>query len=229
MGNNKLLDEILLSDNVAKNFHANYNGDFKKWLDKIVPEFNDCANMGQNNPWHIYGVLDHILHSVEAMNNQTKNLPQDKRRMLAYVMFFHDVGKPQCHITRMKDGKLIDSFFDHQIASEKICARSINNFGFSNQEQKQICKLVLMHDIFMYIVDGKTYNPHKKSLSKELIEDYIKQLNEIGNGKELFGYLCKVGRADNLAQNPELTEPSLALLDKIEKCLTEINIDEPIK
>ena len=215
----KKLDSILLGENVVENFHKNYNGEFKVWLDSILPEVEDCINMKQDNPWHIYGVMDHILHSVEEMNNQTTNLPQQTRRMLAYVMLFHDIGKPQCHLRRMKNGKMIDSFFDHQIASEKICARVIDNFDFSEQEQAQICKLVLMHDIFMYISDGPTNNQFKKPLSKKLIAGYIDELNQIGDGKQLFYYLCLVGRADNLAQNPQMTQQSLELLDKIEDML----------
>ena len=69
------LDEILLSENVRDNFHSSYNGEFKVWLDSLLPEIEKCASQKQDNPWHVYNCLDHILYSVEEMNKQTKKLP----------------------------------------------------------------------------------------------------------------------------------------------------------
>ena len=55
----------------------------------------------------------------------------------------------------------------------------------------------------------------KRMIDQRLIDE----LNQIGDGEQLFCYLCLVGRADNLAQNPEMTQQSLELLDKIEDML----------
>ena len=72
----EILDNILLSDDVTNEFYKNYdNKDFKTWILSILPEIEDCKNQQQDNPWHIYSVLNHILHSVEEMNKQTKNMP----------------------------------------------------------------------------------------------------------------------------------------------------------
>ena len=119
MENINVLKDILLSENVLSDFYNNYKGEFKNWLLEILPEIEDCRNQQQNNPWHKYNVLDHILHSVEEMNKQTKDFKED-RLMLATTMFLHDIGKPECHISRIVDGKPRDSFFNHNIASEKI-------------------------------------------------------------------------------------------------------------
>ena len=97
----KVLDSILLNDNVVQEFYKHYKETgFHKWLLNLLPEVEACRNLKQDNPWHIYNCLDHILHSVEQMNNQTKGLNHEERRMLAYTMFLHDMGKPECYLRR---------------------------------------------------------------------------------------------------------------------------------
>ena len=80
MENIKKLNEILLAENVVEEFHKNYVGEFKVWLDNLIPEIEACQNQQQNNPWHKYNVLDHILHSVEEMNKQTLDMPDEDRK-----------------------------------------------------------------------------------------------------------------------------------------------------
>ena len=219
----KKLDSILLGDNVVDNFYNTYNSDplFKKWLDNILPEIELCEKQCQRNPWHKYNVLGHILHSVDAMNSQTKDLPDRDRRLLAYTMFLHDIGKPACHIVRKKDGKMIDSFFNHNIESAKIAKRSAESLGFDNNDAIILEKLVYKHDIFMFIKDYSTTNQHWRQLTPSLIEDEISDLNLVGDGAKLMKYLVMVGRSDNLAQNEKMTAESLALTKRFDELLLE--------
>ena len=72
-------------------YYQNYQpNSLKSWLNDVLPEIEDCQNLQQDNPWHIYNCLDHILHSVENINNLTQGKSQEDRRLLAYVMFLHD-------------------------------------------------------------------------------------------------------------------------------------------
>ena len=213
------LDQILLCDNVTKAFHENYrNPEFRKWILSVLPEVAECYNLKQDNPWHIYNCIEHILHSVEEINKQTKDFNSKTRRMLAYTMFLHDIGKPQCYLRRYSKlyGREIDSFFDHNIASEKIAGRVLPQFGFDKKEQDIIKLLVHEHDIFMYITIKDDGNRFHKVLTKELIQNYINQYNAVGDGKELMQWLIMVGRSDNLAQNPAMTNNALKLLDIIQ-------------
>ena len=213
------LDQILLCDNVTKAFHENYrNPEFRKWILSVLPEVAECYNLKQDNPWHIYNCMDHILHSVEEINKQSKDLDPNTRRMLAYTMFLHDIGKPQCYLRRYSKlyGREIDSFFDHNVESEKIAKRVLPSFGFNKQEQDIIGLLVHEHDIFMYITKEDDGNRYHKVLTNKLIQSYVNQYNSIGDGKEIMQYLVMVGRADSLAQNPEMTKKALELLHIIE-------------
>jgi len=220
----KILDSIVLSDNVVDNFYDRYNNDseFQSWINTTIPEVQKCEEQQQNNPWHKYNVLKHILCSVEAMNAMTKDLDDRDRRILAYTMFFHDMGKPECHIERMKDGVKIDSFFDHNIASTRIAEETLPKLNFDKKDISIISKLVYKHDIFMFIRLHSSKNKYHKVLNKDLIMEEIEDLNSIGDGKKWLAYLLKVGRSDNLAQNEKMTKDSLILLDEFKKMLDEI-------
>jgi len=160
------------------------------------------------------------LHSVEEMNKQTEGMPLNERRILAYTMLMHDIGKPAKHITREKNGEMIDSFFDHNIESEVVARRVLPKLNFSEDEINIIAKLVYKHDIFMFIKDKPTRNPHWKVLTPALIEHEIAELSQVGDGEKLMKWLVMVGRSDNLAQNEKLTGEALALLDKIDNILS---------
>lgn len=216
-----LLYRVLISDNAVHDFFQQYktNTVFRNWLDNLIPEVSKANEMEQNNPWHIYNVLTHTLHSVEQMNKLSKKENPSDRKLLAYTMFFHDLGKVETHITREKDGKMIDSFFNHNVVSEKIAQRVLPELGFSKEQVDVIKKLVFKHDIFMFIRLEETSNSYWRKLDHKLIDKEVKELNEVGNGEKLMRYLCMVGRADNLAQNPKMTEYSLKMLDTFDKML----------
>lgn len=220
----KVLDEILLSDNVVEDFYDKYdnNQEFKNCIDITIPEIKKCEEQKQNNPWHKYNVLKHILYSVGYMNSMTKDLDVSERRILAYTMFFHDMGKPECHIERIKDGVKIDSFFNHNIASTRIAKTTLPKLNFNDDEIDIICKLVYKHDIFMFIKLHSTSSKYHRVLNNDLIIEEINDLNSIGDGKKWLSYLVRIGRSDSLAQNEKMTKESFELLDKFERMLNKI-------
>jgi len=218
------LNHILMSSNVLDEFYKLYGKDteFTMWLDGVMPEVDRASKQEQNNPWHKYNVLNHILHSVEEMNKLSVGLNKLVQKRLAYVMFLHDMGKPATHIVRNKNGKIIDSFFNHNIESNKIAMRVLPKLGFDQKEIDIIAKLVYKHDIFMFISDGDDGNPYHKPLNISLVNDEILDLNSVGDGKELLRELVMVGRADNLAQNEKMTAGSLKLLEKFDNILDKM-------
>jgi len=222
----QVLDNIILSDNVVNDFHKAYlDSAFKKWIISILPEIESCANTNQDNPWHIYNVLDHILHSIEAMNKQTKELDISTRRILAYTMLLHDIGKPETKTSRYskKYGREVDSFFGHNLASMNIANRVLKIFNFNDHEIEIIKTLVKEHDMFMFITLNNDHNPYHYVLTMEYLKEKIEELDTVHDGQTMMKYLTMVGRSDNLAQNPEMTASSLVLLDHIDKMLNELN------
>ena len=219
-----VLDSILLSNDVCEQFNEKYKSeDFKNWILSILPEVEDCKNLKQDNPWHIYNCLDHILHSVEGMNKQTEGMREETRKMLAYVMFLHDIGKPECYLRRYSKlyGREVDSFFNHNKASVKVAQRVLPSFGFDEQEQKKMELLIEEHDVFMFITLSDDGNKFHKVLNESLVKDFVEKYNSYGDGEEVLSQLIMVGRADNMAQNPKMTKESLHMLDVMNDLLLE--------
>ena len=218
------LDEILLSNNVVENFYNNYqNLEFRNWLISLLPEIEDCRTTMQDNPWHIYNCLDHILHSVDEINKQTINLEYSTRRMLAYTMFLHDIGKPESKIRRYSNlyKREVDSFSNHNIASVKIAERVLDKLGFELYAKELILKLVKEHDLFLSLTLEEDINPRKRILTKALFKQIIDEL-DANNAKTLMKYLLMIGKADNHAQNPQMTPQSLKMLDVMTDMLQEL-------
>ncbi len=222
----KELDKIVLSVNAFEEFYAKFDKDkeFTRWIDAAIPQIRKCEEQKQNNPWHKYNVLRHILCSVEEMNKQTKKRGFDfkTKRLLAYVMLFHDIGKPDKHITREKNGQIIDSFFEHNVRSMEIAKDILPKLGFDEKEVAIMLKLIYKHDIFMFIKLHKTNNPYWKVLTKEVVDEEIEDLNAVGDGKQILSWLVLVGRSDNLAQNEKMTAEPLKMLDNFETMLEEV-------
>ena len=108
---------------------------------------------------------------------------------------------------------------------KKIADRVLPLLDFDKNQQEIMKLLIKEHDIFMFITLQDDYNKHHKTLTFQLIEDYVKKYSEYGNGIEIFKLLLKVGRADSLAQNPEMTKSSFDLLDAMEKMLEDYEKD----
>lgn len=218
MENLAKLNSILLGYDVLNNFHAEYdkNKEFKIWINSIIPEVEKCSKQNQKTPWHKYNVLDHILKSVEEMNKQTQALDINVRRLLAYTMFYHDVGKPACHGVKIVDNEQRDTFYKHNLESEKIVYKTAKFFGFNQKEIALMATLVNKHDLFMFLTLEPTTNPYKRELTNKVIETEVNNLSKVGDGKTLMQYLIYVGIADNLAQNEKMTKDSLFLLEKFD-------------
>lgn len=214
-----------MGDNVTLNFHKCYaNPKFKEWIDSVLPEVEQCRRLEQDTPWHIYNCLDHILHSVEEINKLTQGYSQKIRKELLWTMFFHDLGKPKCHIRRYSEafGREVDSFYNHNLESEKIFYRAAPYFGINANQLKLIGALIREHDAFLSITEKEDGNKHHKVLSKELIKEMVDKFNLVGDGVALMKELVLVAKADNLAQNPKLTQNSLSLINKIDRLVEEL-------
>lgn len=216
------LDKILMSNYVTEEFMSAYNEDkseFKKNLLNVLPEVEDCKNQQQRTPWHNRDVLSHILSAVENMNEQTKHMAQTEKRLLSYVMFFHDLGKPKSHINKVVDGEERDGFPEHNKISCYIAKRALPKFGFNNLELQIADFLIDNHDFLI------GYMRNKDLIKNEnLIEDFIQKIDAvIGNGEKLMQYLLYVAEADNKAQNPKLTKPYLNELAKMQSTLNLIS------
>ena len=77
--------------------------------------------------------------------------------------------------------------------------------------------------MFMFLtLDENDNNPYHHLLTPEYIKEKISELNsKTLNGFATLSLLWRVGRADNKAQNPEMTKNSLILLDRFKDMIRD--------
>jgi len=159
-------------------------------LGEICPEFIKMHGFDQRNKWHIYDVLEHTAVAVE-------NTPPVLQLRLA--MLFHDTGKVHTFFT---DDSGVGHFYGHGEKSAEIVREYLNKYKYDNYTKNEVYNLVKLHDM-------------PTDEDDVLIK---KRLNRVG--KERFLNLIKIQRADNAAQNPQLTR--MAHFDILEKMANEI-------
>lgn len=137
----------------------------------IIPEFKRMNDFNQNNPNHIYTVLEHTLKVMDnvAINNF----------YLRVAALFHDIGKPFCYTE--KDG--VGHFYGHPKISSEIFLRFSDKYGLDKKSRDIIYKLIIYHDKDI---------PKKINKLNRFIYDY---------GKDNFDLLFLLKEADVMAQN----------------------------
>ncbi len=160
-------------------------------LEYVMPEFCRCFETEQNIKWHIYDVGRHTLKVVSCM---------EKKPYLRFAALMHDWGKP---LTKSKNPDGSDSFRNHAKKSVLLAEQFMNRYKFSNSDKDKIVRLIQNHD--------REIIPEKK---------YVKRaVNAVGD--DIFFDLLNLKRADAKGQNFSLTEPRLAVYDKIEQLYKE--------
>ncbi|MDO4711462.1 MAG: HD domain-containing protein [Peptostreptococcaceae bacterium] len=99
----------------------------------IVPEVLMMKGFDQNNPHHIYDVLEHTAWVIH-------HTPFSKDLRLA--AFFHDMGK--VHTYTEADG--IGHFYGHVKVSEEIAAKTMHALKMDRRTMKEVRMLVRYHD-----------------------------------------------------------------------------------
>ena len=158
----------------------------------ILPEFDVCMACMQRNPHHIYSVGEHTIHALEQI---------EADKILRLAILLHDFGKPEAKTT---DSDGVDHFKRHPEVSERLAQGIMKRLRFDNETMRRVLRLVRYHDD----------HPAPKSASVR------RAVNRIG--EELFPSWMKIQRADILAQNPNMQEPKLLALEKVEELYGQI-------
>lgn len=161
-------------------------------LEYIIPEFMICYQTEQNNPYHVYNVASHILHTVEYVKNTS---------ILRWTMLLHDIGKPKQKTT---DEKGIDHFYGHQQIGAEMANTILNRLRFDKDTIKKITNLIIHHDSDIF--------DSEKSIRKVI--------NKVG--EDSFLELIEIQKADAMGQNREYLEKRLLQFDNIIKIYNKI-------
>lgn len=182
------LNKILISPN-PKYFEHLYQTNL---LEYLIPEFMICYDTEQNNPYHVYNVAEHIMHTVEYVANSS---------VLRWTMLLHDIGKPSKKTT---DDNAIDHFYGHQEVSAEFAKSILGRLRFDKEAIRKITKLINYHDL--------TINDTEKSIRKVISKV----------GEDLFLELLEVQKADAMAQNRIYLEDRMIKLENIKKIYNDI-------
>ncbi len=163
-----------------------------KLLYHIMPEFLDTMVTKQDNPYHIYNVGEHILHSMASI---------EPTLHLRLTMLLHDIGKPK---QKTIDKKGIGHFYGHQEVSSEMARDILKRLRYDNDTIDKVSQLVLFHD--ERIVDGK-----------KCIRKWLSRI-----GKDALLDLVKVKEADSKSQNPIYYNGRHIILEKIKILIQEI-------
>lgn len=91
----------------------------------------------QHNPYHIYTLWQHTLHTVKGVDSGNADL-----RVAA---FFHDVGKPVTGFAKKSDPSRY-VYPHHAEASAKIAESVLNEMGCPDKDLRKILFLIRYHD-----------------------------------------------------------------------------------
>lgn len=138
---------------------------------EFIPEFVQCFDFKQNNPYHLYDVYNHILHAVDNY------IGDDMKIKLSLLL--HDIGKPDCYSEDENGGH----FIGHGIVSSDKAKEILIRLKFDNDTIKSVTELVLYHD--------STIEPTNKTIKR--------WLNKIG--EEQFRRLIEIKMADMTAHS----------------------------
>ena len=166
---------------------------YKDVFSLFIPELKDMFDFPQNNPWHIWDVFRHTIHAVEYCDSDDL--------VVTLAVFFHDFGKPHSY----QDGEDgIRHFKGHGKVSADMTDSIMKRLRFDNETRNDVVELVYYHDA--------TFEVGKK---------YVKRwLNKIG--EKQFRRLLQVKKADNKAQNLELSSDRIKELSEIEVLIDEV-------
>ncbi len=142
----------------------------------VLPEFDSCMGVVQNNPHHCFDVGEHTLKSMEAIRAD---------KVLRLTMLFHDIGKPKARTT---DEAGINHFHGHPVISEEMARKILRRLKFDNDTIHKVTGLVKYHD---YDVE-----PSQRNVRRAIMKI----------GEELFPLLFEVKQADTDAQSDYLKE-----------------------
>lgn len=165
-------------------------------LGQIMPEAEKMKGVAQPPQFHAEGdVWEHTLLCLKNMGDQ-------KDYLLGWVMFLHDIGKPDAYEVRHRI-----TFYRHTKIGAEIAGEICKRLKFSKKETEEIVWLVKNHLRF------KDLDKMKQAKAIRLINHpYIKRLLEVSRIDSTSSYL---GAEDKL--DYELYNRAKALYDKESK------------
>ena len=167
-------------------------------LEIILPEFDYCYGVEQNNPHHIYDVAEHTLHVVANIGSRFPTDPKNIK-ILKWAALFHDCGKPESK--SVKNG--IDHFKGHAKISADIANTAMKRLKFDNFTANEVKKIILFHS------DQREPTPL-------IVRNYLRQMSP-----DSLKNLIELKKADSLSKSPDTVNLSIKKIELFEDILED--------
>ena len=146
----------------------------KEELFSLIPELKTCDGFDQNNPWHVYDVLEHTFHVVDGVSSNY---------IVRLAALFHDIGKPLSYYVGEDN---LGHFHGHWVKSQEIFHKFAKKNNMDDKSRDLIEKLIFYHDL------------NVRKLNEEDFDKFIKEFN-----KDEIIMLFNLKKSDLLAHSPK--------------------------
>ena len=169
------------AERIASEFNRLLEGEFaaevirKYWqiIAVFIPEIEAMVGFDQRNYHHIYDVLEHSLHVLDAV---------PRISYLRFAGLFHDIGKPASFTV---DDEGVGHFYGHGKVGTEMVREILNRLKYDNDTKQRILTLVEWHD--------RRIEENEKSIKRAMGK----------LGEDAFFDLLEIKRGDALSQAPE--------------------------
>lgn len=171
---------------------------FKTGLYKAVfntPKFRELLDleMDQRNPAHAHNLLDHILHSMDKLNELMRDwkIDPETRMLMNFAVMFHDVGKAHPEIGKphpKRPGQF--QYLGHEDKSAEVAEEFLKSIGMGRRARSLVTQVIQWHMLphSWPAAPGETKNPVDMAAGKEDVKyfnrlhDFLSNLKPIDKG-----------------------------------------------
>ena len=109
--------------------------EFSDVVAMIIPELEPEFGFDQKNPFHVYDVWEHTLHTLQAA-------PPEMNATVRFALLLHDIGKPSCFFMG-DDG--VGHAYGHEKAGEGIARAICERLHTPRETRETVAYLVRWH------------------------------------------------------------------------------------
>lgn len=170
-------------------------------LDEILKGYTKLMCRSQNNPWHIYDLLQH----TDIALNHTAGYPLESK----LAVIFHDTGKPQCE---QIDADGISHYYGHAKQSVILGEQWMKELRYDKKTIRTVLQRIAFHDYQL--------TPRRAVLRR--------YLSKFDNDVSQALLAMDVQLADQQAKNPIYAEDGIKTLTACRALLLSMQEEEQL-
>jgi len=107
-------------------------------IKRIIPEFQDLAQVTHNNPYHYTDIFTHTMEMLFADSADIE---------IQLTILFHDIGKIKARVFDEK--RLTNHYYKHPVYSAEMTKEILTRMRFDSRAIDSVVKLIEVHDVIL--------------------------------------------------------------------------------